>query len=137
MLYRLLIFTVLCNYLFETANCDKSGNFFLKLSKSVPRIGKRGGKGNPEFEKFFLKASKSVPRIGRRNEVIYFLKIGTILYLFSIFVKCKFFKYIPIFFLQNPFETQYDVADGDHIQTRIKCKLIFFTLTYFRQERVD
>ncbi|KAJ8923904.1 hypothetical protein NQ315_006680, partial [Exocentrus adspersus] len=31
-------------------------------------IGKRGGKGNPEFEKFFLKASKSVPRIGRRNE---------------------------------------------------------------------
>ncbi|XP_018562859.1 uncharacterized protein LOC108904700 [Anoplophora glabripennis] len=67
MLCRLLLFTVFFNYLLEAAYCDESGNFFLKVSKSVPRIGKRG-KGSPEFEKFFLKASKSVPRIGRRNE---------------------------------------------------------------------
>ncbi|XP_058834880.1 uncharacterized protein LOC131692053 isoform X2 [Topomyia yanbarensis] len=36
--------------------------FFIKLSKSVPRIGRRG-----DFENFFLKQSKSVPRIGRRS----------------------------------------------------------------------
>ncbi|PSN34798.1 hypothetical protein C0J52_24369 [Blattella germanica] len=39
-------------------------NFFLKASKSVPRIGRRS-----EYDNFFLKASKSVPRIGRRREL--------------------------------------------------------------------
>ncbi|XP_023707959.1 uncharacterized protein LOC111864713 [Cryptotermes secundus] len=39
-------------------------NFFLKASKSVPRIGRRS-----EYDNFFLKASKSVPRIGRRREM--------------------------------------------------------------------
>nr|CAD7263332.1 unnamed protein product [Timema shepardi] len=38
------------------------GTFFLKASKTVPRIGRRG-----DFDNFFLKASKSVPRIGRRG----------------------------------------------------------------------
>lgn len=95
MLCRFLIFTVLCNFLLETAYCDESGNFFLKVSKSVPRIGKRG-KGSPEFEKFFLKASKSVPRIGRRNEVNicqykYFL-ISSKVFLYR---NCLFFYRIP------------------------------------------
>jgi hypothetical protein len=39
-------------------------NFFLKASKSVPRIGRRS-----EYDNFFLKASKNVPRIGRRREM--------------------------------------------------------------------
>ncbi|XP_058124032.1 uncharacterized protein LOC131281680 [Anopheles ziemanni] len=39
----------------------ESPGFFIKLSKSVPRIGRRG-----DLENFFLKQSKSVPRIGRR-----------------------------------------------------------------------
>lgn len=39
-------------------------NFFLKASKSIPRIGRRS-----EYDNFFLKASKSVPRIGRRREL--------------------------------------------------------------------
>ncbi|XP_062550598.1 uncharacterized protein LOC134215415 [Armigeres subalbatus] len=41
---------------------DETPGFFIKLSKSVPRIGRRG-----DFENFFLKQSKSVPRIGRRG----------------------------------------------------------------------
>uniref|UniRef100_A0A182Q574 Origin recognition complex subunit 4 n=1 Tax=Anopheles farauti TaxID=69004 RepID=A0A182Q574_9DIPT len=40
---------------------NESPGFFIKLSKSVPRIGRRG-----DLENFFLKQSKSVPRIGRR-----------------------------------------------------------------------
>lgn len=35
-------------------------HFFLKASKSVPRIGKRN-------DEFFMKTAKSVPRIGRRS----------------------------------------------------------------------
>lgn len=45
---------------------DDSPGFFLKVSKNVPRIGRRSGS---EFENFFLKQSKSVPRIGRRGYV--------------------------------------------------------------------
>ncbi|CAH0389790.1 unnamed protein product [Bemisia tabaci] len=40
----------------------RSDDFFLKASKSVPRIG-RGRRGDD----FFIKASKNVPRVGRRN----------------------------------------------------------------------
>ncbi|XP_017783995.1 PREDICTED: uncharacterized protein LOC108567813 [Nicrophorus vespilloides] len=48
----------------------QDGAFFLKASKSVPRIGKRNRNENDEnFRKIFLKASKSVPRIGRRDFV--------------------------------------------------------------------
>ncbi|XP_055643444.1 uncharacterized protein LOC129779775 [Toxorhynchites rutilus septentrionalis] len=43
----------------------ESPGFFIKLSKSVPRIGRRGS-----LENFFLKQSKSVPRIGRRASFI-------------------------------------------------------------------
>ncbi|XP_055534655.1 uncharacterized protein LOC129724074 [Wyeomyia smithii] len=44
------------------ASAAETPGFFIKLSKSVPRIGRRG-----DFENFFLKQSKSVPRIGRRS----------------------------------------------------------------------
>ncbi|XP_019877401.1 uncharacterized protein LOC109605271 [Aethina tumida] len=53
---------------FDLLNGEESSNFFLKASKSVPRIGRNKGT-NADFEKFFLKASKSVPRIGRRNQI--------------------------------------------------------------------
>jgi hypothetical protein len=43
---------------------DTGTNFFLKASKSVPRIGRRS-----EYDNFFPKASKSVPRIGRRRDM--------------------------------------------------------------------
>lgn len=48
--------------LVTVAVADETPGFFIKLSKSVPRIGRRG-----DFENFFLKQSKSVPRIGRRS----------------------------------------------------------------------
>ncbi|XP_049542166.1 uncharacterized protein LOC125955214 isoform X2 [Anopheles darlingi] len=53
----LLLGWVIC----YTATATESPGFFIKLSKSVPRIGRRG-----DLENFFLKQSKSVPRIGRR-----------------------------------------------------------------------
>lgn len=60
----------MCFYIIilQNVNCD-DGNFFLKVAKNVPRIGKRNkNSNNDDFEKFFLKASKSVPRIGRRGK---------------------------------------------------------------------
>ncbi|XP_050075612.1 uncharacterized protein LOC126563047 [Anopheles maculipalpis] len=51
-----ILFALVC-YAFGS----ESPGFFIKLSKSVPRIGRRG-----DLENFFLKQSKSVPRIGRR-----------------------------------------------------------------------
>lgn len=43
---------------------EDSPGFFLKVSKNVPRLGRRSNTLS-DFENFFLKASKSVPRIGR------------------------------------------------------------------------
>uniref|UniRef100_A0A8W7PGD7 Ecdysis-triggering hormone n=1 Tax=Anopheles coluzzii TaxID=1518534 RepID=A0A8W7PGD7_ANOCL len=54
---KLVVFFALICY----AIGSESPGFFIKLSKSVPRIGRRG-----DLENFFLKQSKSVPRIGRR-----------------------------------------------------------------------
>ncbi|XP_053664347.1 uncharacterized protein LOC128713511 [Anopheles marshallii] len=54
---KLLILFALIYYAYGS----ESPGFFIKLSKSVPRIGRRG-----DLENFFLKQSKSVPRIGRR-----------------------------------------------------------------------
>uniref|UniRef100_A0A336MWE6 CSON005895 protein n=1 Tax=Culicoides sonorensis TaxID=179676 RepID=A0A336MWE6_CULSO len=46
---------------------DETPGFFLKVTRpSVPRIGRSGN----DFENFFLKQSKSVPRIGRRNQFV-------------------------------------------------------------------
>ncbi|XP_021698718.1 uncharacterized protein LOC5572299 [Aedes aegypti] len=55
-------FILLLVALVTLAVADETPGFFIKLSKSVPRIGRRG-----DFENFFLKQSKSVPRIGRRS----------------------------------------------------------------------
>lgn len=40
--------------------------FFLKVTKNVPRLGRRS-QSLSDFENFFLKTSKSVPRIGRSD----------------------------------------------------------------------
>ncbi|XP_035792769.1 uncharacterized protein LOC118466965 [Anopheles albimanus] len=56
-----LLVLLLCCVICYTATATESPGFFIKLSKSVPRIGRRG-----DLENFFLKQSKSVPRIGRR-----------------------------------------------------------------------
>ncbi|KAJ8976690.1 hypothetical protein NQ317_018203 [Molorchus minor] len=66
----ILVMVLLGGHFLVEAQGDEEA-FFVKASKSVPRIGKRGSKNSAEFEKFFLKASKSVPRIGRRNENSY------------------------------------------------------------------
>lgn len=62
---------VICNYCVcngNTVNTETPG-FFLKVTKNVPRLGRRshdyGDLGN-----FFLKTSKSVPRIGRSDETV-------------------------------------------------------------------
>lgn len=52
---------------------EESPGFFLKVTKNVPRLGRRSQSIN-DFENFFLKASKTVPRIGRRNDKVIFQK---------------------------------------------------------------
>lgn len=61
--FLVLIFGVICNA------TDESPGFFLKVTKNVPRLGRRSQSIN-EFENFFLKASKTVPRIGRRDDKV-------------------------------------------------------------------
>jgi len=41
---------------------DDSPGFFLKITKNVPRLGKRG-------ESFTMKNLKTIPRIGRSDQV--------------------------------------------------------------------
>ncbi|XP_050433583.1 uncharacterized protein LOC126841272 [Adelges cooleyi] len=43
---------------------ESTGDFFVKEGSAFPKMTRRGYAG----EEFFLKASKSVPRIGRRND---------------------------------------------------------------------
>lgn len=62
-----LFFVVTLTLLSVSAN-DSPG-FFLKVTKNVPRIGRRSGNN---YENFFIKASKSVPRIGRRDSYVSF-----------------------------------------------------------------
>lgn len=61
--FVLLIVGVICD------NTEESPGFFLKVSKNVPRLGRRSQSYN-DFENFFLKASKTVPRIGRRDDKV-------------------------------------------------------------------
>lgn len=69
-LFGLCILLAFCNYstCSDTVNTETPG-FFLKVTKNVPRLGRRshdfGDMGN-----FFLKTSKSVPRIGRSEETV-------------------------------------------------------------------
>lgn len=77
-----------CVYCQDSAMDD----FFMKASKSIPRIGRSNSKSskgsNDDFENFFLKASKSVPRIGRRDQVSY-CKLHLFLYIF-LHLRCNF-----------------------------------------------
>lgn len=52
----------------NAANAETPG-FFLKVSKNIPRLGRRSQSSLSDFENFFLKTSKSVPRIGRSGTV--------------------------------------------------------------------
>lgn len=66
-------FTIYSTFLLFLINwcgaTDESPGFFLKVTKNVPRLGRRSQSIN-EFENFFLKASKTVPRIGRRDDKV-------------------------------------------------------------------
>lgn len=56
----------MCNS--NTINTETPG-FFLKVTKNVPRLGRRSHQLS-DFENFFLKTSKSVPRIGRSDSTV-------------------------------------------------------------------
>ncbi|XP_055850512.1 uncharacterized protein LOC129915073 [Episyrphus balteatus] len=45
---------------------DESPGFFLKITKNIPRLGRRSDK---QFGNLFFKNAKQIPRIGRRNEM--------------------------------------------------------------------
>lgn len=50
-------------------NNSESPGFFLKVTKNVPRLGRRSS-GISDFENFFVKTSKGVPRIGRSDNSV-------------------------------------------------------------------
>ncbi|XP_023301957.2 uncharacterized protein LOC111684069 [Lucilia cuprina] len=61
----LIIYAIIL--LIGIGNCktDDSPGFFLKITKNVPRLGRRSDK---EFESSFLKNYKAIPRMGRSVE---------------------------------------------------------------------
>ncbi|KAL1502862.1 hypothetical protein ABEB36_007940 [Hypothenemus hampei] len=63
---------VLLTTLLLATRCQEQNDVTWPMARSASRVIRSASKGsNSEFEKFFLKASKSVPRIGRRNGVLY------------------------------------------------------------------
>lgn len=68
----LCVFLIVIDY----GQCNNSNTistetpgFFLKVTKNVPRLGRRSHTLS-DFENFFLKTSKSVPRIGRSDNIV-------------------------------------------------------------------
>lgn len=53
----LLLLVTLANQ----CQCNESPGFFLKITKNVPRLGRRS-------DSYFLKNMKTIPRIGRRAD---------------------------------------------------------------------
>lgn len=78
--FSLLIAVVYYAVVFNS-EVNGSDQFFIKSAspKKIPLIGKRSKNvGNMDFEKFFLKASKSVPRIGRTGAALQQVKYSFI-----------------------------------------------------------
>lgn len=77
----LVLGTILLCVVLNFATEIENPGFFLKVTKNVPRIGRRseGGQSVTDFDTFFLKASKSVPRIGRSHIV----SISLFVYIFK------------------------------------------------------
>lgn len=70
---RFPLLVVVLYYLVFNSEVSCSDQFFIKSAspKKIPLIGKRNkNNSNVDFEKFFLKASKSVPRIGRTENAL-------------------------------------------------------------------
>lgn len=59
------VFFIILMIFIISSSGNESPGFFLKISKNVPRIGRRSVK---DIEEFFMKQAKNVPRIGRRND---------------------------------------------------------------------
>lgn len=71
MLFRICFFTVFLIYLIVLDKLAKCEDYSSLKSKNLQRSTRSNSKtNNEEFEKFFLKASKSVPRIGRRGSLV-------------------------------------------------------------------
>lgn len=69
--HALLLLALLTVFDYCTCNngntiSTETPGFFLKVTKNVPRLGRRS-QPLSDFENFFLKTSKSVPRIGRSD----------------------------------------------------------------------
>lgn len=71
-IFSIYILLTVCNYCWcgdgNAANTETPG-FFLKVTKNIPRIGRRSNDFG-DIGNFFLKASKSVPRLGRSDEMV-------------------------------------------------------------------
>lgn len=65
MYLRILIFSLVLVWIHCAT--EESPGFFLKVSKNIPRLGRRAASPLSDYDSFFLKSSKIVPRIGRSN----------------------------------------------------------------------
>lgn len=65
-LILLLVCTVFI--LLKICKANDSPGFFLKITKNVPRLGRRSPE--KEYDNYFLKNMKTIPRIGKRNEEV-------------------------------------------------------------------
>lgn len=63
----ILVFAAL-TLLLSTGQADESPGFFLKITKNVPRLGKR-------TESFVMKNMKTIPRMGRSDPQVSILSI--------------------------------------------------------------
>ncbi|KAM7343821.1 ecdysis triggering hormone [Cochliomyia hominivorax] len=63
--YYLIIYVAVLLVGIDNCKSDDSPGFFLKITKNVPRLGRRSDK---EFESKFLKNYKIIPRMGRSSE---------------------------------------------------------------------
>uniref|UniRef100_A0A1B0CW38 Putative ecdysis triggering hormone n=1 Tax=Lutzomyia longipalpis TaxID=7200 RepID=A0A1B0CW38_LUTLO len=63
-------FVILTLGMFFVVQGDENPGFFLKITKNVPRIGRRSLPTTSEVDNFFFKGLKNVPRMGRRNDLM-------------------------------------------------------------------
>lgn len=69
--YALILFWCLASK--STCKADDSPGFFVKISKNVPRLGRRSDK---TFGRGFLNNYKVIPRIGRSFDSVSMTKVN-------------------------------------------------------------
>lgn len=64
--FCLIIFFIITN----SINADDNPGFFLKVTKNVPRLGRRS---DNNFDEYYRKVIKNIPRVGKREMNVSFI----------------------------------------------------------------